>query len=50
MTADIRALWYRSWLETHRPFRIGFMMMIALGFGLFMQYGSELRPAWRSRP
>src|SRR5436305_870036 len=38
MTADLRALWYRSWLETHRPFRLGIIMMIAMGFALFMQY------------
>jgi hypothetical protein len=38
MTADVRALWYRSWLETHRPFRLGIIMMIAMGFALFMQY------------
>jgi len=38
MTAVIRALWYRSWLETHRPFRLGIIMMIAMGFALFMQY------------
>ena len=38
MTADVRALLYRSWLETHRPFRLGIIMMIAMGFALFMQY------------
>jgi hypothetical protein len=38
MTADTRALWRRSFLETERPFRLGVIMMIALGFGLFMQY------------
>lgn len=38
MTAQTRTLCFNSWLETQRYFRLGFIMIVALGFGLIVQY------------